>query len=321
MNSSFALGDSGGSSSDLSDGHRHGSSSSASTLAAAASAILFPAPTALKEDCILICVFGGLGITDLPSAIRVCRSWGSPLRREDFAAYRAGWVQPISTTYRGYEVVQLPPNTQGFAALQILNLLEGFDVASWGEGTADYYHHIVEAVKVAFADRDEWLTDPDFVDIPLDLLLDKGYAASLAAQITAGEISHVERLNEVPESQDTTHVCTLDADGNAVTMTHSLGMPSGVVTQGLGFMYNGCMSVFDPRPGRAGSLAPGKGRFTAMSPTIVFKGDEPHVIIGAPGGTFITMGVLQGLLNTLDFDMSISDAIAAPRFSTNSDTI
>ena len=106
---------------------------------------------------------------------------GSPLRAEDFAAYRAEWVEPITATYRGYSVYELPPNTQGFTALQILNLLEGFDVAGWGEGTADYYHHMVEAVKVAFADRDEWLTDPNFVDIPLERLLAKEYAAERRA--------------------------------------------------------------------------------------------------------------------------------------------
>jgi gamma-glutamyltranspeptidase len=98
-----------------------------------------------------------------PLAGRICQplqSQGSPLRAEDFAAFHAEWVEPIATTYRGYDVYELPPNTQGFAALQILNLIEGYEVAAWGDGTADYYHHIVEAVKVAFADRDEWLTDP-----------------------------------------------------------------------------------------------------------------------------------------------------------------
>lgn len=104
-------------------------------------------------------------------------------------------------------------------------------------------------------------------------------------------------------------------------MTHSLGMPSGVITEGLGFMYNGCISVFDPRPGRVGSLSPGKRRFTAMSPTIVFRGDDPYIVIGAPGGTFITMGILQGILNVIDFGMNMFEAVAAPRFTANSNTI
>ena len=104
-------------------------------------------------------------------------------------------------------------------------------------------------------------------------------------------------------------------------MTHSLGMPSGVITDGLGFMYNGCMGVFDPRPGRAGSIAPGKSRFSSLCPSIVFEGDEPRIALGAPGGTQIAMGVLQTLLNMLDFGMSPMEAVAAPRFSATSDVI
>jgi len=112
-----------------------------------------------------------------------------------------------------------------------------------------------------------------------------------------------------------------DGAGDAVSMTHSLGMPSGVITDGLGFMYNGCMAVFDPRPGRAGSIAPGKARFSSICPTIVFEGEEPVMIIGAPGGTQIAMGVLQVILNFLDHRMPVLDAVVAPRFSATSDFI
>jgi hypothetical protein len=108
----------------------------------------------------------------------------------------------------------------------------------------------------------------------------------------------------------------IDADGNCVTMTHSLGMPSGVITPGLGFMYNGCMGVFDPRPGRAGSLAPGKARFSSVVPSIVFEGDWPHIVIGAPGATQIAMGVLQVLLNA-----TMVEAVSAPRFSATSNAV
>jgi len=113
----------------------------------------------------------------------------------------------------------------------------------------------------------------------------------------------------------------VDADGNAVSMTHSLGMPSGVITDGLGFMYNGCMAVFDPRPGRTGSIAPGKARFTSMAPTIVFSGETPRLVLGAPGGTFIAMGILQTILNAIDFAMTPAEAVAAPRFCATSDVI
>jgi gamma-glutamyltranspeptidase/glutathione hydrolase len=104
-------------------------------------------------------------------------------------------------------------------------------------------------------------------------------------------------------------------------MTHSLGMPSGVITDGLGFMYNGCMGVFDPRPGRAGSIAPGKARFSSICPTIVLRDGAPRVVLGAPGGTQIAMGVLQAILNVLDFGMTMAEAVSAPRFSSTSDAI
>ena len=106
-----------------------------------------------------------------------------------------------------------------------------------------------------------------------------------------------------------------------VTMTHSLGMPSGVITDGLGFMYNGCMAVFDPRPGRAGSIAPGKSRFSSVCPTIAFKDGKPAYVVGAPGGTQIAMGVLHALLNVMDFDMSAVEAVSAARFSSTSNAI
>lgn len=104
-------------------------------------------------------------------------------------------------------------------------------------------------------------------------------------------------------------------------MTHSLGMPSGVISDGLGFMYNGCMAVFDPRPGRAGSIAPGKSRFSSVVPTIAFRDGAPHIVLGAPGGTQIVMGVLQAMLNVMDFNMSMVEAVSAPRFSATSNAI
>src|SRR5690606_5319319 len=177
-------------------------------------------------------------------ARRICAGLGpqgSPLRPEDFAAYRAVWVEPISTSYRGFDVVQMPPNTQGFSALQILNLLEGFDVQSWGEGTADYYHHIVEAVKVAFADRDEWLTDPDHVDIPLERLLDKEYAAERRKLIDsrraldAGAVEPGLRfgpdVHRRAPGGDTVYFCTVDDDGLVVSNIQSIyhGFGSAVI--------------------------------------------------------------------------------------------
>jgi len=196
--------------------------------------------------------------------------------------------------------------------------LEGFDLAGMGHNSAGYIRTVAEAMKAATADKDAHVGDPAFVEIPAHLT-DKAYGAAIAERIRAGERLHVERMQ--PEPAQTTHVAVVDRDGTCVTMTHSLGMPSGVIPDGLGFMFNGCMAVFDPRPGRAGSIAPGKSRFSSVCPTIAFRDGQPRVVLGAPGGTQIAMGVLQVLLNILDFDMGACEAVSAPRFSATSDAI
>jgi gamma-glutamyltranspeptidase / glutathione hydrolase len=229
---------------------------------------------------------------------------------------------PLKATYRGYDIATNQPPGGGVMLVEMLNILENFDLAAMGHNSPAYIATVSEAMKIATIDKDNKVGDPAFVDVPLAALTSKEYAAERAAKIRAGEKANVVRLKSgCDESRDTTHICVVDRDGNIVSVTHSLGAPSGVVTDGLGFMYNGCMAVFDPRPGRAGSIAPGKARFTAMCPTLVFKDGEPTHVIGAPGGTFITMGVLQGILNMIDFGMSALEAVSAPRFCTTSNTI
>ncbi len=203
--------------------------------------------------------------------------------------------------------------------LQMLNILENFKLSELGHNSTEYIRVVCETMRAATADKEAHVGDPNFVEVPLAHLNDKGYAAELAERISAGERMQVDRFT--PESRDTTHVAVIDKDGNCVTMTHSLGMPSGVITPGLGFMYNGCMGVFDPRPGRAGSIAPGKSRFSSLCPTIVFADDSPKIVLGAPGGTQIAMGVLHTLLNMIDFRMPVLDAVSAPRFSATSNAI
>jgi gamma-glutamyltranspeptidase/glutathione hydrolase len=225
------------------------------------------------------------------------------------------------TDYRGYQIASSPPPGGGVMVLQMLNILENFDLAGMGLNSPDYIRTVAEAMKIATVDKDNHVGDPRFVDIPLDKLLSKDYAKQMADRIKSGEKTHVPRLQKGEDQKETTHLCTVDRNGNCVTMTHSLGMPSGVTTEGLGFVYNGCMGVFDPRPGKTGSLAPGKSRFTSMAPTIVFKDAKPMLLIGAPGGTYIAMGVLQGILNVIDFGMDAQQAVSAPRFSATSDII
>ncbi|MEL0110700.1 MAG: gamma-glutamyltransferase, partial [Rickettsiales bacterium] len=213
------------------------------------------------------------------------------------------------------------PPGGGVMIQEMLHILEHFDLGAMGHNSADYIATVAEAMKWATIDKDRKMGDPAFEDVPVADFTNRDYAAELAKKIKRGEKANVVRFGQPEESKDTTHVTVVDGDGNAVSMTHSLGMPSGVVTKGLGFMYNGCMGAFDPRPGLPGSILPGKRRFTAMCPTIVFKGDDPYIVVGAPGGTFITMGVLQSILNVLDFDMTMLEAVSAPRLTANSNTI
>lgn len=205
--------------------------------------------------------------------------------------------------------------------VQMLNMLENFDLEALGHNSAAYLRVVGEAMKRATIDKDRLIGDPAFVDVPIGHLSSKEYAKSMASEITAGVVAHVPRLNSGFESKDTTHVSVVDRDGNCVTMTHSLGMPSGVITDGLGFLYNGCMGVFDPRPGRTGSIEPGKSRFTSVCPSIIFRDGRPRLVIGAPGATQIAMGVLQATLNVLDFGMTMTEAVSAPRFSATGNVI
>ncbi len=248
---------------------------------------------------------------------------GGLITMEDLADCQTLETAPIWTTYRGRKVATNQPPGGGLVIAVMLNILDRFDLAAMGHNSADYIATVSEAMKIATAEKDARMGDPRFVDIPFEEFLSDDYADQMADRIRRGEKTHVPRMNSGGDSKETTHICVADANGNCVTMTHSLGSSSGVVTNGLGFMYNNCMMVFDPRPGHAGSLAPGKARFTALSPTIVFDeaGDAPWFLVGAPGGTTITMGNLQAILNALDFGMTAQEAVHAPRFTTTSDVI
>lgn len=244
---------------------------------------------------------------------------GGLIRKEDLEKYELVRNEPLRGSYRDYEIATCHPPGGGIMLVEMLNILEQFDLAGMGHNSTEYIRTVCETMKAATADKDAYVGDPAFVDIPAHLT-DKDYAAKLAGRIKGGERMSVTRLGQ-PEPKDTTHVAVVDKDGMCVTMTHSLGMPSGVITDGLGFMYNGCMAVFDPRPGNTGSIAPGKSRFSSVCPTIAFKDGQARYVVGAPGGTQIAMGVLQALLNVMDFDLSATDAVSAPRFSSTSNAI
>jgi gamma-glutamyltranspeptidase/glutathione hydrolase len=240
---------------------------------------------------------------------------------EDLKAWKTTRNAPLWGDYRGRQVSSNRPPGGGVMLIEMLNILENFDLGSMEHNSTQYLRIVSEAMKRATIDKDAHVGDPKFVDVPIERLNSKAYAKQMADEIKRGVKARVPRFNSGAVSKDTTHISVIDGDGNCFTMTHSLGMPSGVVTPGLGFMYNGCMGVFDPRPGRAGSIAPGKARFSSVVPSIVFRDNKPELIVGAPGATQIAMGVLHAILNALDFDMTMVEAVSAPRFSATSDVI
>ena len=247
---------------------------------------------------------------------------GGLLSREDLEHCEVEERTPLWGTYRGHRISTNHPPGGGVQLVEMLNILEHFDLRAMGHNSPEYIRVVAEAMKIATADKDAKVGDPRFYDVPMAELTSKTYAAQMAQRIRSGVKTTVTRFNAGgAESKHTTHLCVVDRQGNAFSMTHTLGQPSGVVTNGLGFMYNGAMAVFDPRPGRAGSLAPGKARFTALSPTIVFKDDKPYLVLGAPGSAYITMGNLQVMLNVLEFGMNAEQAVCAPRFAAVSDTL
>ncbi len=250
------------------------------------------------------------------------QSLGALITLDDLARYEVQRNAPLVGSYRDRTVTTNQPPGGGAMLLEMLNILENFDLSAMEHNSPEYLRIVCEAMKKATSDKDRHIGDPRFFDVPLDQLLSKDMAREAAAQIRAGRRFGVERVNPgAPVPRDTTHLCVVDGDGNCVSMTHSLAMPSGVITPGMGFLYNGCMGVFDPRPGRAGSLQPGKSRFTSSCPTMTFKDGRLDIVLGAPGGTQIAMGVLQVLLNVIDHGMQMQAAVSAPRFSSTSNAI
>src|SRR5260370_2979153 len=209
------------------------------------------------------------------------------------------------------------PRAAGITLLEMLNFLEGFDIGSHGWPSTEADRVLVEAMAWTVADSALHVADPRFVDVPNGALADKGYAAK-AREVAAVAVGAGVAVHDRP---DTTHVCVVDDSGNVVSLTHTLGSASGVVTPGLGFGYNDYMNCFDPRPGKPNSVRPGKTRATSMTPTLIFDGDRLRVCIGAPGGTKIVTAILQVLVNILDHAMTPVEAVQPPRSDLHGDLV
>jgi gamma-glutamyltranspeptidase/glutathione hydrolase len=253
---------------------------------------------------------------------------GGMIALEDLALYQPRERAPVRGTYRGYEIISMPPPSSGGVALvQMLNILEGFNLEAMGHNSAPYIHHLAEAMRRAYRDRARFLADPDFVDVPVERLTSKSYAAELRAQIDLSRASPSAPADVVisPESEETTHYSVVDKDGNAVSVTYTLeaGYGSKIVVPGAGFLLNNEMGDFNARPGlttEAGLIGtqpnlarPEQRMLSSMTPTILARGGKLVAVIGSPGGRTIINTVLQMVLNIVDHDMNIQQAVDARR--------
>lgn len=254
---------------------------------------------------------------------------GGIITEEDLASYEAIEREPIRGSYRGYDIVSMPPpSSGGVTIVEMLNILEGFDLAEMGHNSADYLHVVTEAMRRAYADRAEHLGDPDFNEgMPLQRLMDKEYAATLRASIDMDQASESSpsEFAQMYESEETTHFSVVDKDGNMVSMTYTLefGYGSGIVVEGGGYLLNNELGDFNAIPGltdRSGTIgtppnlvAPQKRPLSSMTPTIVAQDGEPVFTAGSPGGRTIINTTLQLILNVLDHDMNIAQSVEAGR--------
>jgi gamma-glutamyltranspeptidase / glutathione hydrolase len=275
------------------------------------------------------------------------RANGGFLRKADFEKHTSTWVEPVSTNYRGYDVFELPPNGQGIAALQILNILEGFDLRAMGRNSPETLHAMIEAKKIAWADRAKFYADPAFAKIPLTGLLSKSYGAERRKLIDANHAAKkVEAGNpengvgapprrsvaasargrvgssSVIDDGDTIYMCTADDEGNMVSLIQSnyRGMGSGIVVPGLGFMFQDRGELFSMDPTHANVYAPGKRPFHTIIPGFVMKDGKPWEAFGVMGGGMQPQGHVQVLTNQIDFGLNVQEAGDASRWQHEGDS-
>ncbi|MDR3097106.1 MAG: gamma-glutamyltransferase [Paraburkholderia sp.] len=239
---------------------------------------------------------------------------GGVLTYNDFANHRANWVKPISVDYRGYQAYNFPPNTQGFASLEILNILNNYDVKALGEGSADYYNLIIEATKQAFADRDKYLSDPDFVKIPLKELLSVQHGKDQAARIDIKVAA--TNVKPLDPQGDTVWFGTVDSEGNAVSMIQSIyyDFGSGIVPKGTGVLLQNRGSFFSLDPANVNHLEPHKRTFHTLNPAMLMKDGKPYLVYGTMGGEGQPQTQAAIVTRVVDFGMTPQDAINGPRW-------
>jgi gamma-glutamyltranspeptidase / glutathione hydrolase len=246
------------------------------------------------------------------------------LSYDDLAAHHGEWVEPVSTNYRGFDVWELPPNGQGIAALQILNLLEPYDLKKYGFGSPEHVHLFTEAKKLAFADRAASYADPDFYRTPVAKLISKDYARERGKLISMDRAAKAVEPGVIPQLNegDTIYMTVADADGMMVSLIQSnyRGMGSGMAPPGLGFIFQDRGEQFVLKEGHPNSFAPGKRPFHTIIPAFVTKDGKPWLSFGVMGGAMQPQGHAQILMNLIDFGMNLQEAGDAPRIQHDGST-
>ena len=245
---------------------------------------------------------------------------GGFLRKVDFEKHTSTWIDPVSVEYRGFDVFELPPNGQGIATLQILNILEQFNLRAMGRNSPETLHAMIEAKKIVWADRAKYYADPTFAKIPLTTLLSKEYAIERRKLIDMNRAAKTVAAGKI-DNGDTIYMCTADDEGNMVSLIQSnyRGMGSGIVVPGLGFMFQDRGELFSMEPGHANVYAPGKRPFHTIIPGFVMKDGKPWEAFGVMGGGMQPQGHVQVLTNQIDFGLNVQEAGDASRWQHEGD--
>ncbi len=257
--------------------------------------------------------------------VKAVEDKGGVMTLKDLELYEPVEQTPLKGTYKDYTLFTLPPpGSGGLHIIQLLNIIENWPVKKWGLNSAPYIHHFCEALRFVFADRSRYLGDPDFISIPVEELISKKYAAQIVSQIRPDRLqdSYPFGRFDVRENDNgnTTHVCVIDKKGNIVSLTQTINyfFGSGIIPEGTGFLLNNEMDDFSRDPDSPNYPNPQKRPLSSMGPLIMFKKENPFLILGSPGGTRIFSSLTQIIVNVVDFGLSLDEAIEAPRFFTYS---
>ncbi len=261
----------------------------------------------------------------IPRAIETATQ--GAVSRKDMAAYKVKWRTPVRGTYKGHEIVSMPPpSSGGILLINMLNMLKQRDLSAMGHNSSDYVHFLSEVMKLAYADRARYLGDADFDQVPVERLLSQQYADAQLARISMEGVLDIQPFNALPNDEGTTHISVIDGKGNAVALTQTINSVFGslITVPGTGIVLNNEMDDFSVAPNipneweavgfEANRVEPGKRPLSSMTPTLVFKDGQVQMSMGSPMGTTIITAVLQALINRLDFQMDAQTAVQAPRF-------